>query len=84
MTGLLRHEFWNKSFEERIAHMLDFPRNLHQRRDYNHAKFVTFLERDVCEIAWYKIMGIFRSTYMSYKHECYHIETRGVKSNKPQ
>ncbi len=26
---LLRHEFWNKSFEDRIAHMLDIPKRLH-------------------------------------------------------
>ncbi len=26
-------------------------------------------ERDVCETTWYKIMGISRSIYMSYKQE---------------
>jgi hypothetical protein len=29
ITRLLRHEFWNKSFEDRIAHMLDIPKRLH-------------------------------------------------------
>jgi hypothetical protein len=60
MTGLLRHEFWNKSFEERTTHMLDIPRRLHRRGDYNHAKFMMLQKSDVCEIAWYKIMGISR------------------------
>ncbi len=67
MMGLLRHKFWNKRFEEIIAHKLDIPRSLQQRGDCSHAKFVTFQERDVCKIAWYKIMGISRSTYMSYE-----------------
>jgi hypothetical protein len=67
MTRLLRHEFWNKLFKERSTHMLDIPRRLHRRGDCNRAKFVTFQERDVYETAWYKIMGIFKSTYMSYK-----------------
>jgi hypothetical protein len=31
MTRLLRDEFWNKSFEEIIAHTLDIPRKLHQK-----------------------------------------------------
>jgi hypothetical protein len=30
MTGILRHKFWNKSFEEKFAHMLDIPRRLHR------------------------------------------------------
>jgi hypothetical protein len=67
MIGILKHEFWNKLFEKRFAHMLDIPRRLHQRRDCNCAKFVPFQERDVYETNWYKIMGISRSTYMSYK-----------------
>ncbi len=29
MTRLLRHEFWNKLFEEKNAHALDIPRRLH-------------------------------------------------------
>ncbi len=29
MIGILRHKFWNKSFEERFAHMLDIPKRLH-------------------------------------------------------
>jgi len=66
MTRILRHKFWNKSFEEKSAHMLDIPRSLH-RRDCNYAKFVTFQEKDVCETTWYKIMGISRLTYMNYK-----------------
>jgi hypothetical protein len=49
--------------------MLDIPRRLHQRGDCNRAKFVTLEKKDVCETAWYKIMGISRSTYMSYKQE---------------
>jgi hypothetical protein len=70
MTRLLRHEFWNESFKERIAHMLDIPRRLHQSLgDCNRAKFMMLQEKDVCETAWYKIMGIFKSTYMSYKQE---------------
>jgi hypothetical protein len=28
MIGILRHEFWNKSFEEKFAHTLDIPRKL--------------------------------------------------------
>jgi len=29
MARLLKHEFWNKLFEEKIAHVLDIPRRLH-------------------------------------------------------
>jgi len=67
MTRILKHKFGNKSFEEKFNHTLDIPRRLHWRGDCNNAKFVTFQERDVCEIAWYKIMGISTSTYMNYK-----------------
>ncbi len=69
MMGLLKDKFWNKSFEERSTHTLDIPKRLHQRGDYNHAKFVTLQKTDVCETTWYKIMGISRSIYMSYKQE---------------
>ncbi len=69
MTGIFRHEFWKKSFKERSVHMLDIPRRPHQERNCNCAKIVMLQKKDVCKIAWYKIMGIFRSTYMSYKHE---------------
>ncbi len=65
MTRILKHEFWNKSFEDRFAHPLDIPRRLHQRADCNHAKFLMLQEKVVCEISWYKIMGISKSTYMS-------------------
>jgi hypothetical protein len=53
-------------FEEKSTHTLDIPR-LHQRGDCNRAKFMMLQERDVYEIAWYKIMGILKPTYMSYK-----------------
>jgi hypothetical protein len=66
MMGLFRHKFWNKLFKERIAHMMDIPRRLHQRGDCNHAKFMKLQKKDVCEITWYKVMGISRSTYMNY------------------
>jgi hypothetical protein len=56
MKGILEHEFENKSFEERSAHMLDIPRRLHRRRNCNCAKFLMLQERDVCETAYYKIM----------------------------
>ncbi len=69
MTGLLRHEFWNKLFEKSTAHTLDILRGLHRKRNCNRAKFVTLQERSVCKTAYYKIMGISRSTYMSYKWE---------------
>jgi hypothetical protein len=42
MIGILRHEFWNKLFEERFAHTLDIPRRFHRRGDCNCAKFVMF------------------------------------------
>lgn len=69
MTGILRHELWKKLFKERSVHVLDIPRRPHQRRNYNYAKFVMLRKKDVCKTAWYKIMGIARLTYMSYKHE---------------
>jgi hypothetical protein len=53
-----------------------------------HFPQVMLQETDVCEIVWYKIMGISRSSYMSYKQETkegarfYNIEIRGVKSSK--
>jgi hypothetical protein len=49
MTRLLKHEFWNKPFEEKIAHTLDIPRRLHRIGDCSCVKFVTLQERDVCE-----------------------------------
>jgi hypothetical protein len=69
MMGLFRHEFKNKLFEERTVHTLDIPRRLHRRGDCNRAKFVMLQEKDVSKTTWYKIMGISRSTYMSYKQE---------------
>jgi hypothetical protein len=39
MIGILRHKFWNKSSEERFAHMLDIPRRLHKKKDCNYANF---------------------------------------------
>jgi hypothetical protein len=69
MIGIIRQFFWNKSFEERFAHMLDIPRSLHKKGNCNCAKFLTIQERDVFKTAWYKIMGISRSTYMSYKQK---------------
>jgi hypothetical protein len=50
------------------VHTLDIPKKLHGRGG-SCEKIVIIHERDVCDIAWYKIMGISRSTYMSYKHE---------------
>jgi len=69
MIGILRQKFWNKSFEEKFFHTLDIPRRLHPRRNYNRVKFVMLQEKDVYKIAWYKIMGISKSTYMNYKQE---------------
>jgi predicted transcriptional regulator len=69
MKGILKHKFWNKSFEERSACMLNILKRLHRRGDCNHAKYVMLQEKDVCEITWYKIMWISRSTYMNYKQE---------------
>jgi hypothetical protein len=69
MTGILKHKFWNKLSKERYAHILDIPRRLHQKGNYNHAEFGTFQKRDVCKTTWYKIMGISRSIYMNYKQE---------------
>jgi hypothetical protein len=90
MTWILKHKFWNKSFEEKSAHTLDIPRRLHWKRNYNHVKFVTLQEKDVYKTAWYKIMGISKSTYMNYKHEnkrrCRILPhwNKGSQSNKPQ
>jgi hypothetical protein len=69
MIGIIKHKFWNKSFEERSAHMLDIPRRLHKKGNCNCAKFLPLQERDVFKTAWYKIMGISRLTYMSYKQK---------------
>jgi hypothetical protein len=69
MTILLKQEFWNKSFENQTTHTLDISRRLHGRRGASCTKFVTIQKIYIYEIAWYKIMGISRSTYMSYKHE---------------
>ncbi len=90
MTRLLRHKFWNKPFEEKTAHTLDISTRLHRIGDYSCVKFVMLQERDVCETIKYKIMGIFRSTYMITSRKTkkglgfYHIEIRGVKNSKPQ
>ncbi len=46
-------------------------------------------KKDVCEISWYKIMGIIgQLTWVTSKKAkegvgFYHIEIRGVKSSKP-
>ncbi len=39
MIRIFRHKFWNKSFEERFAHMLDIPRRLHEKGNCNCVNF---------------------------------------------
>ncbi len=65
MMILLKQELWKKSFENQTLHSLDILKRLHGRGS-SCAKFVTIKERYVCKTAWYKIMGISCSTYMSY------------------
>ncbi len=69
MTILLKQEFWNKSFENQTTHTLDISKKLHGRGGVSCTKFVTIQKNNIYEIAWYKIIGISRSTYMSYKHK---------------
>jgi len=38
MIGFIKHKFWNKSFEERSAHLLDIPKRLHKKGNCNYAK----------------------------------------------
>ncbi len=40
MIGILKHKFWNKSFEEKFVHMLDIPKRLHKKGDCTCAKFL--------------------------------------------
>ncbi len=90
MIRIFRHEFWNNFFSKKITHTLNIPKRLHWRRNFKCAKFVTLQEKDVCKIAWYKIMGILgQLTWVTSRKTkegvgFHHIKIRGVKSSEPQ
>jgi hypothetical protein len=66
-TKLFRQEFWGLSFEECKVYGMDIPRRLHVKANMKQWKFITIQEIDICEMAWYKIIGLSKSTYMLYK-----------------
>jgi uncharacterized protein YkuJ len=52
----------NLSFEDQRAYGLDIPRrlHLHTRGNIKHRKYFIVQGVDICKIAWYKIVGVFR------------------------
>jgi len=65
----LRQEFWSLSFEDQREYGLDIPRRLHIRGNIKQQKYLTMPCVDICEIFWYKIIGVSRSTYMLHKFD---------------
>jgi hypothetical protein len=53
--------------EEHKTYGIDIPKRLHVRVDMKQQKFITIQEINICEMAWYKIVGLSKSTYMLYK-----------------
>jgi len=51
-------------FEDYRTYGLDIPRRLHARRDIKGEIFIPIEEIENCEMAWYKIVGLLRKTYM--------------------
>ncbi len=66
-TLLLREEFSSLSFEDCKTCGLDILRRLHTGGIGSGLKFNTIQGLDICEIAWYYIVGFSKSTYMLYK-----------------
>ncbi len=68
----MRQDFWNLSFANKITHILDIPKRLHQRVGVKKWRFVTIHDVEICEATWYKIIGILWSSYLFYKqyHKC--------------
>ncbi len=64
---IMQQDFWNLSFTDKITHILDIPKRLHQRVGVYKWKFVIIHDVEICEAAWYKIVGISQSSYLSYK-----------------
>jgi hypothetical protein len=64
---LLIQEFWSLSFEDRKTYGLDIPKRLHMKGDRGQWKFIIIQCVNICEIVWYQIIGLLRSTYMLYK-----------------
>ncbi len=49
---------------------MDIPKRLHQRVGVKKGRFVTINDVEICEVTWYKIVGISWSSYLSYKQIC--------------
>jgi hypothetical protein len=64
---LLREEFYGMSFEEHRTYGMDIPRKFHVKVDISNKKLITIQEINICEMAWYKIIRLSKSTYMLYK-----------------
>ncbi len=56
-------------FGDKITHILDIPKRLHQRVGVKKWRFVTIHDVEICEETWYKIVGILQSSYLSYKQD---------------
>jgi hypothetical protein len=68
-ASIVREEFWNLSFTNQIIYILDIPKRLHQKVGVKKRRFVTIRDVEICEVAWYKIVGISRSMYLFYKKD---------------
>jgi hypothetical protein len=51
------------------VHILDILRRLHHKVRVKKWRFVTIHDVEVCEATWYKIIGISRFSYLSYKQD---------------
>jgi hypothetical protein len=66
----VQQDFWNLSFVDKLTHILDITKRLHQRVGIKKWRFVTINDVEICEATWYKIVGILWSSYLSYKQNC--------------
>ncbi len=64
---LLRKEYRGLSFEEHNIYGTDIPTRFHVKGNMQQWKFITIQEIDICEMTWYKIISLSKSTYMLYK-----------------
>jgi hypothetical protein len=57
-------------FVDKIIHILDIPKRLHQRVGVKKWRFVTIHDVEIYETSWNNIVGILWSSYLSYIQYC--------------
>ncbi len=66
-TFIICKEFWNLSFEDIRAFILEVLKRLHNKPIIKKRKFIIIHEVDICKVARYSIVGILQSTYLDHK-----------------